>query len=274
MKKSCFFLFFFVILFTISGCETKQENFSEKRYESSVKTKPAQLEKKVESETFCEEISATPNFNKERLLKLPPPKRKKLFISIITPAVLKANCIIEKERKVFLKIKGKIESGKQLTEKEKQLLEKLKKNYESNDLNELYYRINTLPPSIVIAQAAIESGWGTSRFFIEGNNLFGIWTFSNSTEHIKAKYGKAKVKKYKSPLYSIEDYYHNINTGWAYEELRKARLKTKDPLILADYLKNYSILREEYVRRIKRVITKNNLQKFDKCTYTNCTIDL
>jgi len=272
MKKSCFFLLFFVILLNITGCKSKQEDVSKKQHQTPIKT--TQPERNIRSKNVCEGISTSSNFNKEKLLKLPPVKRKKLFISIITPAVLKANCIIEKERKAFLKIKQKIESGKKLTKEEKQLLEKLKKVYETDDLNELYYRINTLPPSIVIAQAAIESGWGTSRFFIEGNNLFGIWTFSNSTEHIKAKNGKARLRKYKSPLYSIEDYYHNINTGWAYEELRKERLKTKDPLILANYLKNYSILREEYVRRIKRVITKNNLQRFDKCSFDNCSIDL
>jgi len=270
MRKAFFLILTLIVLLT-GGCKPEQKETFEKKTASATISKSGT---KIKNMDVCEEAFKTKNIDKNKLLNTPPSKRKKLFISLITPAALRANCIIEKEREKFLKIKKKIEEEKPLKEKEKYFLKKLKKVYETDNLNELYYRVNILPPSIVIAQAAIESGWGTSRFFLEGNNLFGIWTFSNSTAHIKAKNSAARVKKYPSSLYSIEDYYHNINTGWAYKELRKERLKTKDPLILANYLKNYSILREEYVRRIKRVITKNNLQRFDKCSFNNCSIDL
>ncbi|WP_457567353.1 glucosaminidase domain-containing protein [Desulfurobacterium sp.] len=258
-----------VSILTISGCgkESGNENINATG-KTSVRTQKTERKEKV-----CVLPERTVK-NPESLLTLKPSERKKAFISLIVPAVLRANCIIKKERQIIIGIKEKLKKGMPLSEKEKRFLNRMKRKYRASTLDQLLIKVNTLPPSLVIAQAAIESGWGTSRFFAKGNNIFGIWTFSNKTESIKAKNGTARLRKYPSLLSSVEDYYYNINTGWAYEALRKARLKEKDSLKLAKYLRNYSILRDEYVRRLKNVIRKNNLQRFDNCTYDNCTVKL
>ncbi|WP_457569987.1 glucosaminidase domain-containing protein [Desulfurobacterium sp.] len=260
----------FAAVFSIYGCGRKRE---QETFQTVNKTETENKTHAQTEEKTCvlpkETIKKAAN-----LLKLSPSKRKKAFIAMIVPAVLKANCIISKEREILIKIKEKIDRGEPLTEKEKKFLTRMEKKYRTKNLDELLIRVNTLPPSLIIAQAAIESGWGTSRFFVEGNNIFGIWTFDNKTEAIQAKNSTARLRKYTSLLSSIEDYYYNINTGWAYRDLRIARLKERDALKLAKYLRNYSILRDEYVRRLQRVIKKNNLQQFDNCIYDNCTVKL
>ncbi|WP_456437440.1 glucosaminidase domain-containing protein [Desulfurobacterium sp.] len=260
----------FVSTFIISGCGKKaeRETFQTVNKTTSENKTTVKIEEKIC--VLPKQTAKKPS----NLLDLSPSKRKKAFIAMIVPAVLKANCIINKERKILLRIKDKIKNGKTLSEKEKRFLTRMEKKYRTKDIDELLIRVNTLPPSLIIAQAAIESGWGTSRFFVEGNNIFGIWTFKKEAEAIKAKGSDARLRKYPSLLLSIEDYYYNINTGWAYRELRKVRLKEKNPLKLAKYLRNYSILRDEYVRRLQHVIKKNNLQQFDNCIYDNCTVKL
>ncbi len=254
IKKLGIILVFCVFVF--SGCEKEKEK---NPFVKLVVPPNAKVCQKIE----------LPSLNKTSFLQLPVKKRKKVFISFLAPYVLKVNCIIDKEREYFLKIKTRLEKEERLSEKEKNFLEKLKSLYDAKDLKELYLRVNTLPPSIVIAQGCIESAWGTSRFFLQGNNLFGIWSFDPKKEAIKAKKSNARVRKYPSVLYSLEAYYLNINTGWAYEELRKARLKTRNPFVLANYLIKYSVERERYVEKIKKVIRQNHLQRFDNCSYSN-----
>ncbi|EDP73852.1 glucosaminidase domain-containing protein, partial [Hydrogenivirga sp. 128-5-R1-1] len=116
------------------------------------------------------------------------------------------------------------------------------------------------------AQAAIESGWGTSRFFVEANNIFGMWSFNKKNSlKIKAKKSNVYLKKYPDILASIEDYYYSINVSWAYKNFRYVRLTTKDSLKLANHLEKYSILRKTYVKRIKTIIQHNNLTYYDSC---------
>jgi len=138
--------------------------------------------------------------------------------------------------------------------------------YKANSLGELLTKVNTHPPSLILAQAAIESGWGTSRFFVIANNVFGMWTFNkNQPLKIKAKNSNVYLKVYKDILQSVDDYYYSINVSWAYSKFRLVRLKTSDPLKLSNYLDKYSILRDRYVKRVKRIIKENNLTKFDTC---------
>lgn len=200
------------------------------------------------------------------LKPLPVEQRKKKFIDIILPSILIKNFQIQKTREKLLKISKKLHSNKPLSEDEERFLENLLAKYKANSLKELLTKVNTHPPSLVIAQAAIESGWGTSRFFVLANNVFGVWTFNkNQSINIKAKNSNAYLKIYKDILQSVNDYYYSINVSWAYSKFRLVRLKTDDPLKLSNYLDKYSILRDRYVKRIKRVIKDNNLKRFDTC---------
>jgi Bax protein len=214
----------------------------------------------------CSSVIPVVYENTVSLKDLPVDKRKKKFIDFILPSILIANYKIEKLRKKLLDIKNKIEYSQNLTKKEKELLKNLLDEYKASSLEELLRKINTHKPSLIISQAAIESGWGTSRFFVQANNIFGIWTFDKKrASKIKAKKSNVYLKEYSNILESIEDYYYSINVSWAYKSFRYVRLQTKDSLKLVKHLENYSTLREYYVKRIEKIIKYNNLTYYDNC---------
>ncbi|MBJ04434.1 MAG: hypothetical protein CMP65_00840 [Flavobacteriales bacterium] len=120
------------------------------------------------------------------------------------------------------------------------------------------------PNSIIIAQAAIESGWGTSRFFIEGNNLFGVHTQSNDPNKIKAKNSSpVYVKKYNSISESISHYLRTLASGYFYEQYRINRFNNINSIDLINYLSMYSIRRESYIEDLNSIIIYNNLLMYD-----------
>jgi len=194
--------------------------------------------------------------------KLPVKKRKKKFIDVLLPEILIANEKVLKEREFLLKVLRKQE----VSEEEKTELKRLKKKYRTDDLKELLRRVNTVPVSLVLAQGAIESGWGTSRFFIEGNNVFGIYVFRPTNKKLKAKNNDVYLKVYDDILQSVEDYIYNLNVGWAYEEFRKAREKGVNLGSLIRPLIYYSTERDNYVRLLENVIEKNHLTFYDSCS--------
>jgi len=214
----------------------------------------------------CEQVLPVVYTKVISLKSLPVKERKEKFIDILLPSILIANYKLQKEREELLKIDQKISQNVPLTDKESEFLQALLKKYKANSLNELLLKVNTHSPSLILAQAAIESGWGTSRFFVVANNVFGVWTFNkNQPLKIKAKNSNAYLKVYPDILQSVEDYYYSINVSWAFSKFRLVRLNTKDPLKLSNYLEKYSILRERYVKRVKMVIKDNNLTRFDSC---------
>ena len=196
------------------------------------------------------------------LKRLPVKKRKKKFIDVLLPEILIANEKVLKEREFLLRVLRKQE----ISEEEKTELRRLKKKYRTNDFKELLRRINTVPVSLILAQGAIESGWGTSRFFIEGNNVFGIYVFRPTNKKLKARNNDVYLKVYDDILQSVEDYIYNLNVGWAYEEFRKAREKGADLGSLIQALIYYSTERDNYVRSLENVIGKNHLTLYDGCS--------
>ena len=146
-------------------------------------------------------------------------KRKKLFIKIILPLILEENNRIKQDRKKFFTILNKNKN----TKSEKKWIEKKFKQYGvvSKDFSTLKIRMDEIPVSLVIAQAAKETGWGTSRFAIEGNALFGQWTYTG--EGIKpANAGSEdthKVMKFKILQASVRAYQRNLNTHSSYKGL-------------------------------------------------------
>ncbi|WP_457643432.1 glucosaminidase domain-containing protein [Persephonella sp.] len=197
---------------------------------------------------------------------LPVPLKKKKFIDMVLPSILIVNFEIQQYRSFVEYIKFKLEKGEELTPQEEKLIGQLLEKYRSDSLNELLTKLNVNPVSIVLAQAAIESGWGSSRFFVQANNLFGVWTFNKKhASKIKAKKADVYLKAYPNILESVKDYYNSINLSWAYRKFRLVRLKTSDPFLLTNHLEKYSILRGQYVQRLKSIIRANNLERFDNC---------
>ncbi len=199
------------------------------------------------------------------LKALSPELRKKVFINALLPAALIANYRVLQERENLLKVIAKRNEGRELTELEKEYLEYLLSKYRAQSLEELLDKVKPVPVSLLLAQAAIESGWGTSRAFRIANNSFGMWTFSDRANHIRVVGTNIKLRKYENLLESVENYLYTLNVGWAYRDFRQKRFFTFDSLELADSLKYYSIQRHRYVRKIKRVILSNNLKKYDTC---------
>ena len=143
---------------------------------------------------------------------------------------------------------------------------------DDNDLSKLKMRMDIIPVSIALAQAANESGWGTSRFALEGNALFGQWTWSKKGISPKNKDPNQthKILQFQILKASVRAYKNNLNTHNAYREFREARAQLRQKneiingLLLTKYLKNYASIGEKYVRILEDIIEKNRLTDFDK----------
>ena len=207
-------------------------------------------------------------------------KRKNLFIQIILPLIIEENNRIKLNRKKLFSILNKNHNS---NAEKKWLNEKFKQYGVLNkDLSTLKVRMDTVPVSLAIAQAAKETGWGTSRFALEGNALFGQWTWSG--EGIKpadADHNAThKIMKFKILKSSIRAYQRNLNTHSGYKEFRMARAELRDNrrnldgLILATYLNRYAETGTEYVKIIKQIIKQNNLTDFDKVKLLPSSIQL
>ena len=196
-------------------------------------------------------------------------KRKNLFIQIILPLILEENDIIRLERKKLFSMLNRSKN----TNAEKKWLDDKFKQYGvvNKDLSTLKIRMDIIPASLAIAQAAKETGWGTSRFALEGNALFGQWTWTG--EGIKPADAdsetKHKVMKFKILKSSIRAYQRNLNTHSGYKKFRMVRADLRDndqkldSLILADYLDKYAATGNEYIVILKKIIDQNNLTDFD-----------
>ena len=205
--------------------------------------------------------------------------RKDLFIKIVLPLVLSENNRIKRDRNTLFKILNKNNN----TKSEKDWLKKKFKQYGvvNKDLSTLKIRMDIIPVSLAIAQAAKETGWGTSRFAIEGNALFGQWTYSG--KGIKPagsdKNDKHKVATFSVLKASVRAYQRNLNTHSSYREFRKARAIQRDnyenlnSLELANYLNEYAETGEEYTKIIKKIIEQNNLKDFDNAKILPANIE-
>ena len=206
--------------------------------------------------------------------------RKDLFIKIVLPLILSENNIIKIDRKNLFKILNKSNN----TQREKDWIEKKFKQYGvvNKDLSTLKVRMDIIPVSLAIAQAAKETGWGTSRFAIEGNALFGQWTFSgNGIKPAAADEGtKHKVMTFNVLKASVRAYQRNINTHSSYKEFRKARAIQRDndeilnSLELVNFLYDYAENGEEYIETLKKIIKQNNLKDFDNAKILPLSNDL
>jgi len=207
-------------------------------------------------------------------------KRKEMFIKIVLPLILKENNKIRIDRKRLFTILNKNSN----TDIEKKWLEKKYKQYgvRQNDLSSLKIRMDEIPVSLAIAQAAKETGWGTSRFALKGNALFGQWTWSG--EGLKPKNadeGKDhKVMKFHSLQLSVRAYLRNLNTHSTYRNLRKARTelrnqnKTLDSIILSGHLDKYAETGSQYIEVLQKIIEQNNLKDFDDARILPSSKDL
>ena len=207
-------------------------------------------------------------------------KRKDLFIQIILPLVIKENNNIRLDRKKLFRILNKSKN----TRIEKVWLLKKFKQYGvvNKDLSTLKVRMDEVPISMAIAQAAKETGWGTSRFALEGNALFGQWTWSG--EGIKPAGADDdsthKIMKFKVLQASVKAYQRNLNTHNSYKEFRSARAELRDrgkkldSIFLSQYLDRYAETGKKYVKILQLIIKQNQLTDFDDAKLLPSSIEL
>ncbi|WP_051412206.1 glucosaminidase domain-containing protein [Halonatronum saccharophilum] len=206
-------------------------------------------------------------------------RRKSFFINTLLLGAYYANQEVLNKRRTLRSIENqKNIYGSISKSDEKWLEDKAKRYYIYSDdkdeiINELYYKMDTIPISLIIALAALESGWGTSRFTIEANNIFGEWTFLEQIPGVIPRERPAnatyRIRKFETVQDSIKSFLLNLNRHFAYEDFRyirddfRRRGKSPDSIELVEGLLYYSIQRELYITKVQDVIRSNDLQRFD-----------
>lgn len=198
--------------------------------------------------------------------------RKRLFLATVLPLVLRVNEDISATRARLMRIRGLALNGRPLTGSQKTWLRRLALRYgtEAGDFAALLHHVDIIPPSLVLAQAATESGWGSSRFAQQGNALFGQRTWRAGGGLVPA--GRSadavfEVRSFDTLDAGIRAYVHNLNSHPAYGVFRVQRAQRGprlNALALAAGLSAYSELGTEYVEILRQVISENDLDRLDR----------
>lgn len=206
-------------------------------------------------------------------------QKKRVFFKSLLPMILLANNEIRQDRAQILTLQQLVQQGTPLSENQLETLTALAKHYKIKSatltspaaFRQLLLRVDTIPAELAMAQAANESAWGTSRFSQEANNLFGEWTFEPGTGLIpegRPEGATYEVRRFPTVYDSVRSYLRNLNTHFAYRELRLIRAQTRadnlplDGSALAEGLLRYSIRGEEYVKDLQSLIRFNRLTRF------------
>lgn len=187
--------------------------------------------------------------------------KKNRFFYLVVPEVAKA---YRKMMTQYMDVKKALKTGTQ-----QKRIQKLKYTYRVQTDHELLLALKPHPKSIVLAQAAIESNWGTSRFFRKANNIFGMWSTTEKEPRIAAGIKRGGVhtvwlKKFATLEESVEHYYLTIGRGKHYKELRELRHASENPFKILKKLDMYSEMGEQYTQSLANMIKYNKLLKYDR----------
>ncbi len=207
-------------------------------------------------------------------------ERKRLFINTLIPIIYSENLQILNDRKKILDWWRESDGENFSRDFWPQWLFELSEKYGSSDSNlgNLLVRVDIIPISLALAQAAIESGWGTSRYSREGNAVYGQYTFDESKglkPKDRNKNDEFFIKKFSNLSESVRSYLKNINTHLAYADFREERKKLRmsgenlSGYKLVNFLMDYSERREFYIKDVKEIMSSNNFQKYDKGNVLN-----
>ena len=217
--------------------------------------------------------------------------KKRLFFRLIAPVVLRINEIILEDRDRAKELTERLAEGQSVRPEDQawltelaakyKVLESTGKRLNSDAFAELLMRVDIVPASLSLAQAASESGWGTSRFAAEGNSLFGQWTWGKGlkpTEQRTSKLGDYRVAAFDSTAQAAYSYALNLNTARAYRDLRVKRADLRrqnlriSGTVLAETLVNYSERGQAYVDDLKALIRENRLDDADDASLRHMTV--
>ena len=200
------------------------------------------------------------------LANLPVAEKKQRFTSLLLPAILITKQQQQQQRQKIAELLARTNHSIA----EQTWLKQAQQRYRADTPEQLLERITEIPNSMILAQAAIETGWGSSRFFIQANNIFGVWSFNPEEPRIKARQGRngkaVYLKRYPSLLGAVDDYLVTLGRNDHYKGLRKASKHSQDSLQLISHLGAYSELGDQYIQRLAAVIRHNQLQQYDHYT--------
>lgn len=218
------------------------------------------------------------NWRKETVPKIDVPTKKRLFFRGLAPFGLKANNSVMADRKRLLELSN----SKSLSAEDQQWLSDLAVRYRvmkepvpslsADQMTELTRRVDIVPLSLILAQSAEESGWGTSRFTAEGNSLFGQWSWGKDAmipKHQRKELGNYGLASFDTVLEAVKSYVHNLNSGTAYKQLRQIRYDLRKNgedvrgKALSEGLSKYSERGADYVKGIQAIIRVNKLADAD-----------
>jgi len=228
-------------------------------------------------------LADVPNTWRERSAKeLSVADKKRLFFRLIAPIVLRINELILEDRVRAKELTERLAQGQSVTPDDQAWLTELAVKYkvlkstserlDSDAFAELLIRVDVVPPSLSLAQAASESGWGTSRFAAQGNSLFGQWTWGKGlkpAEQRTSELGDQRIAAFGSTAQAAYSYALNLNTERAYRDFRLKRADLRrqslriSGTVLAETLLNYSERGQAYVDHLKTLIRQNRLDDAD-----------
>ena len=246
-------------------------------YTGDLQTVRSLQQNKIINDIQIDEIRNTKIVPNLKVAKLPDDlntiksikNRKELFIKITLPLIVQENNKLLSINKKIRLIKNSFD---QISRKEAFWINNLMHEYKVDTLDSLLMKVDTIPASLALAQAAIESGWGTSRFAYEGNALFGQYVWGNTNNGIipndRETNAKYKIKSFDSLSESVASYMKNLNTNFHYDDFRINRFVLRSnnlPIngtILAEYLSSYSI-EDDYIDKVINIIEINDFEDFD-----------
>lgn len=264
LLKSGKFWFFVSLIIIISGIL-----FLSKEVEKTVLLIDYVTVEKEEDIKIINDSLVTPVLysNVQLLDRLDGEVRKKRFIDIALPTILIYRFQLSQQRERVETLKEKARHRQAWTSEDSLIMEDHYIKYRTRNFDELIKRMYPPPVSLALAQAAVESGWGSSRFFKEANNIFGIWSFSTSEDRILASMSRdgqsIYLKKYETLLGSVEDYHLVLAKGEPYAEFRDCIHRSNNVFELIWYLRIYSEKRDQYVIMLRNIIAANNLTIYD-----------
>jgi len=225
--------------------------------------------------------------------KLPVDQKKEVFYRFMLPLVLHANEMVMRRREILQQAQRELGSGQGLSGDSLDWLRRMARILPGFDearatalqaddselpalIDDLLYRIDVVPPGLALGQAAYESGYGTSRFAVEGNALFGQWTYGGDglkPKEQRASKGDHRIKAFDWPFDSVRGYFINLMSHRAYEDFRRLRAEMRaagqplESLTLADGLLSYSERGQAYVDTLKGIIRANGLDVADRAHF-------
>jgi Bax protein len=252
MKKACYTL---LVFFLIVSCTDRKIVLQTKEVMVSSPDQILPLGDSTARPILYQNI---PNFD-----SLTVDQSKEKFIAAVLPAILIAKYRLNQDHDKLTNLFHK----ENWSMEDSSFFKIQVARFNTEDSTKLLSRMLTHPNSIVLVQAAVESGWGSSRFFQEANNLFGIWSYDPNEPRIAANYSREDqqvyLRKYADISESITDYFETVGRSRAYRRFREARVKSNDVDALLPHLKYYSERREDYVAQLETIIRQNKLTQYD-----------